>query len=196
MLSTQMGNDEPAYDANNPSLRDGQPVEVPTDLTDAFSQEAASFIRRNADRPFFLYLAYNAVHSPMQSREEEFERFASIDDIQHRIFAAMLSRLDQGVGTVLEALRDEGLDRRTLVFFISDNGGPTRELTSSNSPLRGGKETLFEGGSESPSSPGGREPDRQGRWRSVPSPHWTSSRRSRPLPGCRCLEIAGTMEWT
>ena len=146
VLSTHLGKDEPAYDAGNPILRDGQPVPVPEDLTDTFSREAASFIRRHSDRPFFLYLAYNAVHSPMQARVEDVGRFSRIDDIHRRIFAGMLTRLDDGVGRVLDALRSEKLDRHTLVFFISDNGGPTRELTSSNVPLRGGKGDLFEGG--------------------------------------------------
>ncbi|WP_206352388.1 sulfatase-like hydrolase/transferase [Tautonia rosea] len=145
-ISTHMGHDEPPYDADNPMLRDGQPVEVDGDLTEVFSREAVAFIRRHAERPFFLCLAYNAVHSPMQARVEDVERFSHLEDIQRRIFAGMLSRLDQGVGQVLEALRDERLDRRTLVVFVSDNGGATRELTSSNRPLRGGKGDFFEGG--------------------------------------------------
>jgi arylsulfatase A-like enzyme len=146
VLSTHMGHDEPPYDADNPILRGGQPEAVPEDLTDAFSAEAEGFIRSHADRPFFLYLSYNAIHSPMQARAEDVGRFSEIDDIHRRIFAAMLHRLDLGVGRVLDAIRDEGLDRRTLVIFLSDNGGATRELTSSNAPLRGGKGDLFEGG--------------------------------------------------
>jgi arylsulfatase B len=146
VLSTHLGHDEPAYDAGNPILRDGQPVPLPEDLTDALSREAASFIHRHADRPFFLAVTYNAVHSPMQASVKDVARFPSIDDLQRRVFAGMLAGLDDGVGQVLDALRSEGLDRRTLVFLLSDNGGPTRELTSSNLPLRGGKGDLHEGG--------------------------------------------------
>ena len=146
VYSTHMGHGEPAYDANNPLVRGSQPVAEAQYLTDAFTREAVSFIERTADRPFFLYLAYNAVHSPLQADNEYMKRFQHIPDVQRRIFAAMLSQLDDGVGQVLEKLRDEELDRETLLFFISDNGGPTRELTSSNAPLRGGKGDLYEGG--------------------------------------------------
>lgn len=146
VYSTVLNSNEPAYDANNPIVRGGQPVPEHDYLTDAFTREAVGFIGRNKDRPFFLYLAYNAVHSPLQGADAYMERFAHIKDIQRRIFAAMLSNLDDSVGTVLQKLRDEGLEENTLVFFISDNGGPTRELTSSNLPLRGGKGQVYEGG--------------------------------------------------
>lgn len=146
VLSAHMKHDEPAYDAGNPIMRDGQPVAEQEYLTDAFTREAVSFIRRHRERPFFLYVAYNAVHSPLQAREEDMQRFSHIPDVHRRIFAGMLSRLDQSVGAILTALKESGTDRRTLVFFISDNGGPTRELTSSNAPLRGGKGTVYEGG--------------------------------------------------
>jgi arylsulfatase B len=146
VYSTVLNSDEPAYDANNPIIRGGQSVGEHEYLTDAFTREAVDFIGRNRDRPFFLYLAYNAVHSPLQGADAYMKRFAHIDDIQRRIFAAMLSNLDDSVGEVLRKLRDEGLEENTLVFFISDNGGPTRELTSSNLPLRGGKGEVYEGG--------------------------------------------------
>ncbi len=146
VLSTHMRHDEPPYDANNPILRGGQPVEESAYLTDALTREAVGFIQRNRQRPFFLYLAYNAVHSPLQAADKYMERFAHIEDIHRRIFAGMLSNLDDSVGAVLEALRNAGLEENTLIFFVSDNGGPTRELTSSNRPLRGGKGEVYEGG--------------------------------------------------
>ncbi|GAB5441475.1 MAG: N-acetylgalactosamine-6-sulfatase [Fuerstiella sp.] len=146
VLTTHMGHDEPDYDADNPIYRGGQPVVETEYLTDAFSREAAGFIRRNADRPFFLYLAYNAVHSPLQGLDDYMKKFEHIEDVHRRIFAAMLSNLDDGVGVVLNELKARNLQDNTLVFFISDNGGPTKELTSSNLPLRGGKGTLYEGG--------------------------------------------------
>ena len=86
------------------------------------------------------------MHSPLQAADAYMERFAHIDDVHRRIFAAMLANLDDGVGEVLQKLRDAGLEQNTLVFFLSDNGGPTRELTSSNRPLRGGKGDVYEGG--------------------------------------------------
>jgi arylsulfatase B len=141
-----MNGTEPAYDANNPIVRGGQPVVEEAYLTDAFTREAVGFIGRNKDKPFFLLLAYNAVHSPMQGAGAYMEKFAHIQNIHRRIFAAMLSNMDNGVGAVLAKLRREQLEENTLIFFLSDNGGPTRELTSSNKPLRDGKGSVYEGG--------------------------------------------------
>ncbi len=146
ILSTHMNSNEPAYDADNPILRGGQPVEESAYLTDALTREAVDFIERHRERPFFLCVAYNAVHSPLQGLNTDMERFAHIEDVHRRIFAAMLHRLDLSVGTILASLHDWGLDDNTLVVFLSDNGGPTRELTSSNAPLRGEKGDLYEGG--------------------------------------------------
>jgi arylsulfatase B len=141
-----MGYDEPAYDADNPILRGGQPVVEAEYLTDAFTREAVDFIDRPRDRPFFLLLSYNAVHSPLQGAAAYMKQFEHIEDVQRRIFAAMLANLDDSVGRVMAKLRDDDLERRTIVFFLSDNGGPTRELTSSNAPLRGEKGSVYEGG--------------------------------------------------
>ena len=146
IYSTHMGYDEPAYDANNPIVRGSQPVEEKEYLTDAFSREAVQFIERNKNHPFFLFLSYNAVHSPLQGAAKYMNRFAHIKNVHRRIFAAMLSNLDNSVGEVLGALKKHDLEQHTLIFFLSDNGGPTRELTSSNRPLRGEKGTVFEGG--------------------------------------------------
>jgi arylsulfatase B len=146
ILSTHMGHDEPAYDADNPLVRAGQPVTETEYLTDAFTREAVDFITRHRTRPFFLCLAYNAVHSPLQAQVSYMRRMAAISDVHRRIFAAMLANLDDSVGAVLRELQRHELEQRTLVFFFSDNGGPTRELTSSNAPLRGGKGNLYEGG--------------------------------------------------
>jgi arylsulfatase B len=146
IYSTHMGHNEPPYDADNPILRGGQPVIEPQYLTDAITGEAVDFLRRSAKQPFFLQVSYNAVHSPLQGADRYMQRFESIPDIQRRIFAAMLSNLDDGVGKILAALGELGLEENTLLFFLSDNGGPTRELTSSNKPLRGGKSDVYEGG--------------------------------------------------
>jgi len=145
IYGTHMGNDEPDYDANNPIVRGGQPVVETEYLTDAFTREAVDFIDRHDDKPFFLYLAYNAVHSPLQGADAYMKKFAHIEDIHRRIFAAMLANMDDSVGAVMEQLQKSGLEENTLVFFLSDNGGPTRELTSSNRPLRGEKGQMYEG---------------------------------------------------
>ena len=144
--STHLGSNEPEYDTGNPLLRSSQSVDEKANLTDAFTREACDFIGRHRSQPFFLYLAYNAVHSPMQGTDEYMKKFAHIEDIQRRIFAAMLAHLDDSVGKVLAELRESGVEENTLVVFLGDNGGPTEELTSSNAPLRGGKGDLWDGG--------------------------------------------------
>ncbi len=140
------GRDEPPYDLHNPMYRNTQIIEEKRYLTDAFTDEAVRFIDRNKARPFFLYLAYSAVHSPMQGADAYMKKMSHIKGIQRRIFAAMLANMDDSVGAVMKKLRDEKLEENTLVFFLSDNGGPTRELTSSNAPLKGGKGSHYEGG--------------------------------------------------
>ncbi len=133
-----------------PIYRGTEIVEEKAYLTDAFAREAVSFIERHKDRPWFLYLAFNAVHTPMDATDDRLERFRSIEDNTRRTYAAMLSALDETVGKVLETLRAAGLEENTLIFFFSDNGGPTMPGTtingSRNDPLRGSKRTTLEGG--------------------------------------------------
>lgn len=145
IYTDHMRGNEPDYDADNPITRGGQPVVEYQYLTDALTREAIDFIDRHDDKPFFLYLAYNAVHSPLQGADAYMEKFSHIKDIHRRIFAAMLANLDNSVGAVMKQLRASGLEENTIVFFLSDNGGPTRELTSSNLPLRGSKGQMYEG---------------------------------------------------
>ena len=140
-----LGN-EPRYNLHNPVLRGDKVVEEKRYLTDAFTDEAVRFIEREKQNPFFLFLSYNAVHSPLQGADAYMKKMSHIDDVHRRIFAAMLANLDDSVGTVLKKIRDLGLEENTLIFFLSDNGGPTKELTSSNSPLAGGKGRFLEGG--------------------------------------------------
>ncbi len=143
--SSHMVTDEPPYDQHNPILRGREEVPEPDYLTDAFTREAVRFLRTPREKPFFLYLAYNAVHSPLQSQMEDMKPFESLD-IHRRIFAGMLANLDRNIGKILETLREQHLEENTLIFFLSDNGGPTKELTSSNRPLNGGKGNLYDGG--------------------------------------------------
>ncbi len=138
--------DEPQYDRENPILDGTKAVVEEEYLTDALTRESIDFISRHRDEPFFLYLSYNSPHSPLQAPDEDMQRFEHIDDIHRRVFAAMVSNLDDNIGKVLEKLRELGIEENTLILFFSDNGGPTKELTSSNEPLRGGKGQLFEGG--------------------------------------------------
>jgi arylsulfatase A-like enzyme len=130
----------------SPILRNARAVDEPDYLTDAFSREAVQFIDQHARRPFFLYLAYNAVHTPQQVPQRYLDRFPAIADTKRRSYAAMLSAMDDGIGQVLAALRAQKLERETLVFFLSDNGGPPTANGSSNDPLRGAKGQVFEGG--------------------------------------------------
>ncbi|MCB1018739.1 MAG: sulfatase-like hydrolase/transferase [Acidobacteria bacterium] len=146
VFSDHMGNDEPTYDRENPVMRGIAPITETRYLTDALGEEAVDFIDRHRDGPFFLYLAFNAPHSPMQAADAYMQKFAGVDDIHRRIFLAMTANMDAAVGRVLAKLRSLGLEEDTLVFFLSDNGGPTRELTSSNAPLREGKGQVYEGG--------------------------------------------------
>ena len=143
---TRLRVNEPPYDDDNPLLRDNEEVKEGAYLTDAFGREAAAFIERNRARPFFLYLALNAIHSPMQAPVAGMKKFEYIRDEHRRLFAAMTASMDDAVGRVLEKLRDLGLVENTLIIVLSDNGGPTAELTSSNGVLRGGKGQLYEGG--------------------------------------------------
>jgi len=131
-----------------PIESNGKPAALTEYLTDALSGAAAAMVRRHRDRPFFLYLAYNAPHTPLQAPEKYLGRFASIDDPRRRSYAAMVSAVDDGVGLVLAALRETGLERDTLIFFLSDNGGPVGQASngSSNAPLANGKGSVFEGG--------------------------------------------------
>ncbi|MEL6108693.1 MAG: sulfatase-like hydrolase/transferase [Planctomycetota bacterium] len=137
---------EPPYDQDNPILRGDEKIQEPRYLTDAIAEEAVDFIDKHHDQPFCLMVCFNAVHSPMQASEADVETLRRIRDIQRRIFGGMVLALDRGVGMVTAAIDEQALRRNTLVVFVSDNGGPTAELTSSNAPLRGGKGTLYEGG--------------------------------------------------
>ena len=126
-------------------LRNETRVSIDGYLTEELSDAAVDFIDRNHTRPFFLYLAYNAPHTPMQATEELLARFDHIEDKKRRTYAAMVSAVDDGVARVLAKLDEHALQTRTIVFFLSDNGGATNNA-SRNTPLRGYKRSPFEGG--------------------------------------------------
>jgi arylsulfatase A-like enzyme len=134
---------EPIFDGRKPAEHMGY-------LTDELADRAVDFVQRQRSRPFFLYLAFNAVHTPMHATEKYLARFTSIADERRRTYAAMMSAMDDAIGRTMAALREAGLEEDTLIFFFSDNGGPTMPTTtvngSSNAPLRGSKRQTWEGG--------------------------------------------------
>jgi len=126
--------------------RDGVVANENEYLTFAIAREAERFIHKNKDKPFFLYVPFNAPHTPFQVPRSYYDRYAHVADHNKRVYAGMIAALDDAVGSILKTLRDEGLDENTLVFFASDNGGATYTEATDNAPLVGGKFTLFEGG--------------------------------------------------
>jgi arylsulfatase A-like enzyme len=139
--------------------RGSEPVQVAEYSTDAFGREAVEFIGRHQREPFFLYLAFVPPHWPMEAKPEHLAQFAHVSDLHRRTLLAMLASLDANVGRVLRKLRETQLEKNTLVFFLSDNGGPTGkprprpeaefeygQNTSRNDPCRGVKGDLLEGG--------------------------------------------------
>ncbi len=127
-------------------LRGNQAVAEADYLTEALAREASAFIEGHRREPFFLALAFNAVHAPLQAPDPYLEKFQHISDKRRRTFCAMLAALDHAVGTVLSKLRQSDIEDDTLVMFLSDNGGPTPQTTSRNDPFRGTKGTVWEGG--------------------------------------------------
>ncbi len=116
-------------------------------LTDYYTDEAIKVIEANQNRPFFLYLAHWAPHTPLQATKADYDALSHIKNHRLRVYAAMIRALDRGVGRVMEALKANGIDDNTLVMFTSDNGGADYiGLPKINQPYRGWKMTFFEGG--------------------------------------------------
>ena len=116
-------------------------------LADYYTDEAVNAIRKNKNRPFFLYLAHWGVHTPLQASKEDYDALPQIKDHRQRVYAAMIRSVDRSVGRVMQTLREEGLEDNTLVIFSSDNGAPGYiGLPEVNKPYRGWKLTQFEGG--------------------------------------------------
>jgi arylsulfatase A-like enzyme len=114
--------------------------------TDLFARETAAFIANHRAQPWFACLSFNAVHIPLQALDKHKQRFPNIADPKRKTFAGMVSAMDDAVGVVLAKLRELQLEDNTLIFFLSDNGGPTAATTARNNPLRGFKNDLLEGG--------------------------------------------------
>jgi arylsulfatase A-like enzyme len=126
-------------------MRGHKEVAESTYLTSALAREAVQYVRDHHQEPFFLYLAFNAVHLPLQAPPELVQRFESISNPRRRTYAAMLAAMDEAIGNVLDQLRQSGIEDDTLIVFLSDNGGPAANA-SNNGPLRGHKATTWEGG--------------------------------------------------
>jgi len=129
----------------------GERFKPDSHVTDYLSREAVKAIEENRNRPFFMYLAYNAPHTPLQSEKRDYDALSHIEDHTERTYAGMIRGLDRGIGQVLTSLEENGLSDNTMVIFTSDNGGAGYVgLPDLNKPYRGWKMTLFEGGIHTP----------------------------------------------
>ncbi|MEQ1850806.1 MAG: sulfatase-like hydrolase/transferase [Chthoniobacteraceae bacterium] len=131
-------------DPADPIYRGTTPVQETGYLTDRLGQEAAAFITRKKSQPFLVYLAFNAVHAPLQAPADEIAKFSTGNKDRDTLLA-MGKRMDDAIGKVVATLKAEGVWENTLLFFISDNGGPLAQ-SAVNTPLRGGKHQDYEGG--------------------------------------------------
>ncbi len=133
--------------AKAPVTRGREVVDEPAYLTEAFTREAVDYIGRHKNEPFFLYLAYNAPHTPLQVTKKYLDRYRHVEDRGQRIYAAMVSAVDDGVGELRSKLEEEGIAQNTLIIFTSDNGCAAYVLGAcTNAPLSGFKTEHLEGG--------------------------------------------------
>ena len=136
------------YNTWHQIMRNGkpEPLENLSYLTDDFSNAAVEYINdySKSEKPFFMYLAYNAPHAPIQATKEYLKTVDHIEQGERAAYGAMVSGMDVGIGKVIEQLKKTGEYENTLIFFYSDNGGHGKG--SSQSPYRGQKGLLFEGG--------------------------------------------------
>ena len=131
-------------DPEDPIYRGTEIVHEKGYLTDRLGEETCAFITRHKAGPFFAYLAFNAVHAPLQAPDDEIAKFSTGNKDRDTLLA-MGKRLDDAIGKIIATLKQEGVWENTLIFFISDNGGPLAQ-SADNTPLRGGKHQDYEGG--------------------------------------------------
>lgn len=129
---------------NIPNIKDGPTGEY---LTDRLTQEAIAFVKENKDSPFFLYLPFYTVHTPLMGKEHLVEKYKNKEGGEGQNnpkYAAMIESLDENVGKLMKAIQELGLEKNTVVVFTSDNGGI--RAVSNQDPLRAGKGSYYEGG--------------------------------------------------
>jgi arylsulfatase A-like enzyme len=126
--------------------RDSTIIDEKKYLTEKFAEEAEAFIDKNKNKPFLLYVPFNAPHTPFQVRKKYYDRFPNVKDENKRVYFAMISALDDAIGRIRAKVKKEGLEENTLIFFASDNGGADYTYATTNAPLKGGKFSHFEGG--------------------------------------------------
>ena len=140
--------DDPARTARRGLVRGRKDAPLEEYVTDQLAKEAVAFIDRHRSEPFFLYVAFNAPHAPLETTDPYYQRVAQFSDERKRIHAAMIVALDDGVGRILDRLQEIGAAENTIVVFTSDNGGP--EVSDAdgrcNAPYIGHKRNLYEGG--------------------------------------------------
>ena len=154
-MPLQLENGKQNYSANEgcflPLLRNNDAGEFDEYLTTALSRDAARFVTESK-KPFCLYLAYNAPHAPLEAPKDTVAKYNHIGDWSRRMYAAMVDEMDQGIGMVVDALKESGKFENTLIFFLSDNGGVgsppwnPSENWADNGPFRQGKASWLEGG--------------------------------------------------
>jgi arylsulfatase A-like enzyme len=145
---------EPVWEAYYQGLnRNEKPADFEGYLTTALSNDASKFVEDNKEDPFFLFVSYNAPHMPLQAPEEDIARYAHIKNKKRRVYAAMVDVMDRGIGNVITTLKKNNIYENTIIFFLSDNGGPqsskqkpTKGNGSSNGKFRGGKGNFYDGG--------------------------------------------------
>ncbi|AUS05499.1 sulfatase-like hydrolase/transferase [Pseudotamlana carrageenivorans] len=135
------------FDYLLPLQRQREEVKETKYLTDELSDDAVRFVKEASkkEEPFFLYLAYNAPHTPLEAKEEDMAMFPKIKDKNRRTYAGMVYAVDRGVGQLVKALKETNEYENTLIVFLSDNGGRP-DKGANNAPLKGRKGDTFEGG--------------------------------------------------
>ncbi|MGC4232590.1 MAG: sulfatase [Niabella sp.] len=131
---------------DNAIRENGKSVEVKEYLTDRLADEAVNYIEKNREQPFFVYIAFNAPHTPVQAPRYYYDQLEHIGDPRKRAYYAMILSLDAAVGKITGKVENLGLADNTLIFFVGDNGGASYTDLTDNAPLKGGKITEFEGG--------------------------------------------------
>ena len=130
-------------DMNHPIYRGFKPIKEEGYLTTRITEEAVDFISRHKKEHFFLYVAYNAVHSPPEAPKEDIKNLTG--DEKRDTLMAMIKHLDMGVGEIVKSLKKHNIFDNTLLIFLTDNGG-SNAMSANNAPLRGFKQMDYEGG--------------------------------------------------